>query len=75
MDLRGYQKYGFKWLRYLIDNNLGACLADDMGLGKTLQAITLITSLHSSKNRKTLIIMPKSLIYNWENEIKSLVLS
>ncbi|MGL4867331.1 MAG: DEAD/DEAH box helicase, partial [Cetobacterium sp.] len=38
--------------------------------GKTLQAITLITSLHSVQNRKTLIIMPKSLIYNWESEIK-----
>ncbi|MGL4904834.1 MAG: SNF2-related protein, partial [Cetobacterium sp.] len=68
--LREYQEYGYKWLRYLIDNKLGGCLADDMGLGKTLQAITLITSLHSVQNRKTLIIMPKSLIYNWESEIK-----
>lgn len=68
--LREYQEYGYKWLRYLMDNNLGGCLADDMGLGKTLQAITLITSLHSAPGRKTLIIMPKSLIYNWESEIK-----
>ena len=44
--LRDYQKYGYKWLKYLIDNNLGACLADDMGLGKTLQAIALLTNLH-----------------------------
>lgn len=68
--LREYQEYGYKWLRYLMDNSLGGCLADDMGLGKTLQAITLITSLHLTPKRKTLIIMPKSLIYNWESEIK-----
>ena len=68
--LRGYQEYGYKWLSYLVNNNLGGCLADDMGLGKTLQAITLITSLHKIPGRKTLIIMPKSLIYNWESEVK-----
>lgn len=68
--LREYQEYGYRWLSYLIDNNLGGCLADDMGLGKTLQAITLISSLHGKKGKKTLVIMPKSLIYNWESEIK-----
>ncbi|MEG0390576.1 MAG: SNF2-related protein [Cetobacterium sp.] len=68
--LREYQEYGYKWLSYLMDNNLGGCLADDMGLGKTLQAIALITSLHKVDGRKSLIIMPKSLIYNWESEIK-----
>ena len=68
--LRDYQKYGYKWLKYLTDNNLGACLADDMGLGKTLQAIALLTNLHEEKKKKSIVIMPKSLIYNWENEIK-----
>ena len=68
-ELREYQKYGYKWLMYLLKNNLGGCLADDMGLGKTLQAITAITSIHSDKKEKTLVIMPKSLIFNWENEI------
>ena len=68
--LRDYQKYGYKWLKYLTDNNLGACLADDMGLGKTLQAIALLTNLHEEKKKKSMVIMPKSLIYNWENEIK-----
>lgn len=68
--LRDYQKYGYKWLKYLTDNNLGACLADDMGLGKTLQAIALLTNLHEKKKKKSMVIMPKSLIYNWENEIK-----
>lgn len=69
-NLRDYQKYGYKWLYYLISNNLGACLADDMGLGKTLQAIVLLTKIHEFKNKKSLVIMPKSLIYNWENEIE-----
>ena len=68
--LREYQEYGYKWLAYLMDNNLGGCLADDMGLGKTLQAIAVLTRLHDVKGKKSLVIMPKSLIYNWEGEIK-----
>ncbi|MGL6064047.1 MAG: DEAD/DEAH box helicase [Fusobacteriaceae bacterium] len=68
--LREYQEYGYKWLSYLIDNNLGGCLADDMGLGKTLQAIALLTRIHLEKTKASLVVMPKSLIYNWENEIK-----
>lgn len=68
--LRDYQKYGYKWLKYLTDNSLGACLADDMGLGKTLQTIALLSKVHEEKKKKSMVIMPKSLIYNWENEIK-----
>lgn len=68
-SLRDYQKYGYKWLSYLVGNNLGACLADDMGLGKTLQAIVLLSKIHQKKDKKSIVIMPKSLIYNWENEI------
>lgn len=68
--LREYQEYGYRWLCYLIDNNFGCCLADDMGLGKTLQAIAVLTRLHQEKNKKSLVIMPKSLVYNWESEIK-----
>lgn len=69
-QLREYQEYGYKWLSYLMDNNLGGCLADDMGLGKTLQAISVLTRLHQVKGRKSLVVMPKSLIYNWDGEIK-----
>lgn len=68
--LRTYQEYGYKWLSYLSEKHLGACLADDMGLGKTLQAIAILTKLHQEKKKKSFIIMPKSLIYNWQSEIK-----
>jgi SNF2 family DNA or RNA helicase len=68
--LRPYQKEGYKWLKYLYDNNLGGCLADDMGLGKTLQAITLLSSIYPKAKKPTLIIMPKSLLYNWEKEVR-----
>ncbi len=68
--LREYQDYGYKWLSYLVDNNIGGCLADDMGLGKTLQAIALLSRIYSDSKKPSLVAMPKSLVYNWENEIK-----
>ncbi len=66
-ELRDYQKEGFAWLKVLYENNLGGVLADDMGLGKTLQTICLLSSI---PNVKALIVVPASIIYNWENEIK-----
>jgi SNF2 family DNA or RNA helicase len=68
--LREYQDYGYRWLSYLIDNNIGGCLADDMGLGKTLQAIALLSRVYIKSKKPSLVVMPKSLVYNWENEIK-----
>jgi len=68
--LRPYQKYGFKWLRYLHKHRLGACLADDMGLGKTIQAITLLASVKGTSDRPSLIVMPRTLLFNWGNELK-----
>lgn len=67
--LRDYQKYGVRWLKYLYDNNFGGCLADDMGLGKTLQAITLLNSIYPKTKTSSLIVMPKSLLSNWQNEL------
>jgi superfamily II DNA or RNA helicase len=67
--LRDYQKYGMQWLKYLYDNQFGGCLADDMGLGKTLQAIGLLSMIYPKAARASLIVMPKSLITNWQNEL------
>ena len=51
-------------------NNNGCILADDMGLGKTVQISTYLTTLHLNKSiRKSLIIVPATLITHWENEI------
>ncbi|MFN8576644.1 MAG: DEAD/DEAH box helicase [Candidatus Sericytochromatia bacterium] len=68
-QLRHYQEQGFKWLRYLYENSLGGCLADDMGLGKTIQTISLLSSIYPEQELSSLIIMPKSLLFNWENEV------
>lgn len=68
--LRGYQKEGVKWIDYLYSSSIGGCLADDMGLGKTVQAIAMLTkSVPESKN-PTLIVMPRSLLFNWETELR-----
>ncbi len=69
-ELRPYQILGFKWMRYLHDHQLGGCLADDMGLGKTLQTITMLASLYPGEKKQSLIIMPKSLLFNWAQEFQ-----
>ncbi|AEX86097.1 DNA/RNA helicase, superfamily II, SNF2 family [Marinitoga piezophila KA3] len=68
IPMRKYQIEGYRFLRYLQEYNFNGILADDMGLGKTLQTIALILSL-KRKDRKFLIIAPRSVIYNWANEI------
>ena len=70
--LRPYQQQGYKWLLYLHQNKLGGCLADDMGLGKTLQTITLLSEIYAKDKTglPSIIAMPKSLLFNWENELR-----
>ena len=68
--LRNYQKEGVKWINYLYDNNFGGCLADDMGLGKTLQTITMLVKVYGAGGGPSLIIMPRSLLFNWQDELK-----
>lgn len=72
--LREYQKRGFLWIKTLKYNGFGGILADDMGLGKTLQVICfLLAELLEAKindNRRTLIICPASLVFNWNSEIE-----
>ena len=69
-QLRSYQQEGVKWINYLYENNLGGCLADDMGLGKTLQTIAMLSRIYPKVKEPTLIVMPKSLIFNWQNELQ-----
>src|SRR5690349_4511548 len=67
-ELRPYQKAGYNWLRFLNEYRLGGCLADDMGLGKTVQTLTLLLAEKEAGAGTTLLVMPTSLIYNWEME-------
>ena len=41
-----------------------------MGLGKTIQTIALLASIYPEQKQPTLIVMPKTLLFNWENELK-----
>lgn len=69
--LRDYQKQGLNWLNFLDDFGFGGCLADDMGLGKTIQIIAFILLQRKKKTQNTnLIIVPTSLIFNWQAEIE-----
>jgi SNF2 family DNA or RNA helicase len=68
-QLRPYQKAGYNWLRFLNDFHLGGCLADDMGLGKTVQTLALLQSQkEKGESGTSLLVMPTTLIYNWEME-------
>lgn len=68
--LRPYQEEGVKWIGYLRENGFGGCLADDMGLGKTVQTIAALLSAPRDPMEPTLLVMPRSLIFNWETELK-----
>lgn len=67
-ELRPYQRAGFNWLRFLNEYRLGGCLADDMGLGKTVQTLSMLQAEKEANAGASLLIMPTSLIYNWEME-------
>lgn len=67
-ELRPYQRAGYNWLRFLNEYRLGGCLADDMGLGKTVQTLCLLQSEKENRTGTSLLVMPTSLIYNWEKE-------
>ena len=68
-ELRPYQKEGFNWLQFLNQYNFGGCLADDMGLGKTVQTLAMLQSeKESGRTAASLLIMPTSLVYNWQTE-------
>ena len=72
-SLRPYQKIGVSWLRFASSLRLGVCLADDMGLGKTIQVIGLLL-LHKRQRGNDdpphLLVVPASLLANWQAELE-----
>ena len=76
--LRGYQREGLGWLRFLAEYGFGGCLADDMGLGKTIQVLARLAERSDlRRNRKipaderpgpSLVVAPRSLMFNWMAE-------
>ena len=67
-ELRPYQCEGLGWLNFLQRLGLGGCLADDMGLGKTVQALALLEERRASGAGPSLVVVPNSLVFNWEQE-------
>ncbi|MBM4001492.1 MAG: DEAD/DEAH box helicase [Planctomycetes bacterium] len=70
-ELRPYQADGVRWLWFMTELGLGACLADDMGLGKTIQILDLLLQRKRSAGdarRPSLLIVPASLLGNWMRE-------
>lgn len=76
-ELRLYQREGLAWFHFLESFNWGGCLADDMGLGKTVQVLALLlhrqqlkNTQHSDAPRPSLVVAPRSLIFNWMEEAR-----
>ena len=79
--LRPYQKAGYDWMNFLRQYHFGGCLADDMGLGKTVMTLAMLqgqkeqlANLQPENGtpiaRTSLLVMPTSLLYNWELEAR-----
>lgn len=69
-QLRPYQQAGLHWLRFMARLGLGACLADDMGLGKTVQVLAALQHWRRETpgNPPGLLVVPASLLGNWQGE-------
>ncbi len=72
--LRGYQGQGLSYLNFLSEYGFGGILADEMGLGKTVQTLAFIQYMVESKyNGPNLIVVPTSVLPNWEREAQKFV--
>ncbi|VDM31077.1 unnamed protein product [Hydatigera taeniaeformis] len=71
-SLREYQVVGLSWLVAIYQKRLNGILADEMGLGKTIQTIALLAYLACELGiwGPHLIVVPNSVILNWEVEFK-----
>ena len=65
--LRDYQVEGFEFFNTLANYNFGGILADEMGLGKTVQTLSFLLC---QKDKKSIVITPTSLIFNWKSEFE-----
>ena len=83
--LRPYQRAGYDWMNFLRQYRFGGCLADDMGLGKTVMTLAMLQGRkeavqlegrtpaqanETGEHRPSLLVMPTSLLYNWELEAR-----
>ena len=68
--LHDYQWGGVYWLATMRKKNCGCVLADEMGLGKTLQ---VLAHLLASDDTHSLIVVPTSLVANWDSEIQRFI--
>ena len=68
MELFDYQRDGVAWMvNRERSQDPGGFLCDEMGLGKTIQ---MIWTMKVNKVPKTLIIVPNSLVAQWEQELE-----
>ena len=69
-QLYPYQRDGWRWLRFIMREELGGLLADEMGLGKTLQVICALRDPGGDPcEGGALVLAPGSLLENWIREI------
>ena len=71
--LRDYQREGLGWMQFLQRFSFGGCLADDMGVGKTAQVLALLETRRAKRAvgetvGPSLVVVPKSLVFNWKEE-------
>ena len=69
-QLRDYQRDGVGWMDFLRRFSFGGCLADDMGVGKTAQVLALLEARRTLRDAPgpSLVVVPKSLVFNWKQE-------
>ena len=67
-QLRDYQCEGLGWMEFLREFGFGGCLADDMGVGKTAQVLAVLESRRTLGRGPSLVVAPKSLMFNWRAE-------
>ena len=73
-ELRPYQKQGLSYLNFLNEYHFGGILADEMGLGKTIQTLAFLQYLRERhKTGPNLIVVPTSVLPNWEREAAKFV--